>query len=613
MAARSPRKKKASQQAKPKKKRLITKSAFLLTLIYIVIIPALIALRLSVFPQIGEITYRFDEKETGTGSNPLFVKSEGKNLYMRFSLFLPAGQPTTYKIKPDDCIETLTINDKEVASDIAKYCDYSKYGRALDLSSYLKVGENAFVFRLKDTGGKAGLRITPQYTTLPFILLNYGALLLTLFYVLALIWPIAKKSSSRHLWIIGIGGALLRIFYFVVTPYSLRGNDTQAHLDYITHVASHWSIPPASGGWEFHQAPLYYFLSAVWMKLGQWLQLGTESTANLIHFQSLAISVGTLTIGIWIGTLLFPKKQKQERLLFACLIASFPSLIFHSVSITNNSLYVLFTFLLLALLIQWWERPTTRSWYLLILCLALAFITRVSALVFVPVLGFSLLFHDKIPWKKKFSRSLCSAILFLLLVGWLPFIRLVVEENPTNSFTFSSQSLNSKLAVPTDARTFLTFNPIRILHSPYAEPWKKTSSREYFWEYFFRSAFFGEFSYADELRSIAVLILACSLALSFFFAYGLVKLTLYHSHQVFPLGITVIFILAAHFFYRIYAPFSANQDFRFSLAILPLLVFYAIAGIREGPRDLRSVGIYLVYALSSLTAIFLIFLGFFSS
>ncbi|OIO55530.1 hypothetical protein AUJ46_01005 [Candidatus Peregrinibacteria bacterium CG1_02_54_53] len=612
MATRTHRKP-AQSRTKPIRRMFLTRRTFGLTFAYAVLLVISIAACLAVRPQIGEIAYRFDGKQSGTGSNPLFVKSEGEYLYMRLSLLLPIGQPTTFKIKPDDCIETLMINDREVNPDIAKYCDYTKYGRALDLSSYLKTGENTFVFRLKDTGGKAGLRIAPHYTTPPFILLNLSPLLLTFLYMLALLWPIYKKSSSHPLWIIGIGGALLRIFYFLVTPYSARGNDIQAHLDYVTHVASHWSIPPASDGWEFHQAPLFYFLSAVWMKLGQWLQFEKEALARIIQFESLIFSLGTLVLGVWIGTLLFPRKQKQERLLFACLVASFPSLIFHSVSITNNSLYIFFVFLLIVLLIQWWKRPTLRSWYLLILCLALTFITRVSALVFVPVLGFSLLFHNKISWRQKCSQALFSTILLLLLIGWLPFVRFVVEKNPTNSLTFSSQTMNSKLAVPTDARTFLIFNPIRILQSPYAEPWKETSSREFFWEYFFRSAFFGEFSYADELRAVAVLILACSLALLLFLVYGLVKLTLYHSHEVFPLGITVIFVLAAHFFYRIYAPFSANQDFRFSLAILPLLAFYVVAGIREGPQALRPVGIYLIYALFSLTTIFLFFLGFFSS
>ncbi|MFH1444059.1 MAG: hypothetical protein ABIG34_01565 [Candidatus Peregrinibacteria bacterium] len=612
MAARSPRKKKASQQAKPKKKRLITKSAFLLTLVYIVIIPALIALRLSVFPQIGEITYRFDGKETGTGSNPLFVKSEGKNLYMRLSISLPAGQPTMYKIKPDDCIETLTINGKEVTSDIAKYCDYTTYGRPLDLSSYLKTGENTFLFRLKDTGGKAGLRITPQYTTLPFILLNYGALILTILYALALMWPIVKRSSARSLWAIGIGGALLRIFYFIVTPYTLRGHDMQAHLNYVTYVAEHWSIPPASDGWEFHQAPLYYFFSACWMKAGQWLHSSTETIARMVQFQSLFFSIGALAVGIWIGTLLLPRKEKTGRLLFACLVAFFPSLIYHSGSINNNGLYILFAFLTTALLVQWWQKPTARIWYLMICCLALAFVTRVSALVFVPVMGISLLFHDKIRLGKKMQQAVFSVILFVLLVSWMPLIRLT-ENNPTNSLTFNSQSMNSKLSVSTDAWTFLTFNPVRVLRSPYANPWKDTSPREYFWEYFFRSAFFGEFSYSDELRAVAALILACALSLIPFLAFGLVKLTLHYSHRVFPLGLIIIFVLAAHFFYRIYAPFSSNQDFRFSIAIVPPMAFYLVWGICEGPRPLRSVGTYLAIAFSSLSAIFVVFLGFFSS
>lgn len=613
MVARTSRKKVSSRPLPLLRRDFLQRPILWLTLAFIILLPTVVALRMSLFPRIGPITYRFDEKEMGTGTNPLFVKSQGKYLFLRFSLFLPVGQPTTFKIKPDDCIESLTINGKTVAPKIAKFCDATYFGRSLDLSPYLRQGENAFVFRLKDTGGKAGIRITPQYASLSFLLLNQGALILLVLYALAFLWPVIRTSSVRPLWMIGIGGTLLRIFYFVVTPYSVRGHDMQAHMDYITYVALHWKIPPASDGWEFHQAPLYYFLSALWMKAGQLLHLSKETISRMIHFQSLLFSVAALAVGIWIGTLLFKRTEKLERLLFACLVASFPSLIYHSVSINNNSLYLLLTFLLIAFLAQWWKKPAPRTWYLLICLLALAFVTRVSALVFVPVIGCSLLFHNKIPWERKLRQSVISIVLLILLAGWLPLIRFGFEKNPTNSLTFGSQSMNSKLAIPTDAQTFLTFNPIRVLRSPYANPWKNTPSREYFWEYFFRSAFFGEFSYPDELRAVAILLLACALLLLPFLAFSMVKLTLHYSHWIFPLGLTVIFVLGAHFFYRIFAPFSANQDFRFSLAIVPALMCYLVWGICAGPKPLRSIGTYLAIAFASLSAIFIVLLGFFSS
>jgi hypothetical protein len=43
------------------------------------------------------------------------------------------------------------------------------------------------------------------------------------------------------------------------------------HIDYVQYMFTHWSVPPAQGGWEFYQPPLYYFLSALWMQAGQLL------------------------------------------------------------------------------------------------------------------------------------------------------------------------------------------------------------------------------------------------------------------------------------------------------------------------------------------------------
>jgi len=612
MNSTSKRPKHSLSHAVAQRRLFFRQSTLWLTLVFAIALMILMGLRSSLIPHIGTITYRYDGKEVGTGANPLFIASQGKYLFLRFSAFLPIGEPTTFFIKPDDCIESMTINTKAVKEEVAQFCDYTSMGRALDLSDYLKKGENVFVFRLKDTGGMGGMRVTPQYGSPTFSLLNQGALLLAALYVLALLWPLIRRSSSRPLWVIGIGGAILRIFYFVVTPFSLRGHDMKAHLDYITYVAQHWTIPPASDGWEFHQAPLYYFVSAIWMKTGQMLNLADDTISRMLHFESLLFSVGALAIGIWIGTLLFPPKEKTERLLFVGLIASFPSLIYHSVSINNNSLYILLVFLLLALLIRWWQKPSARAWYVLICCLALSFVTRVSALIFLPVLGLSLTFHDKIPWKGKLRLATLSAILFVFLTGWLPLVRFT-EANPQNSLTFNSQGMNAKLAVVTDVQTFLTFNPIRVLRSPYANPWNDTPSREYFWEYFFRSAFFGEFSYSEELRSMAVLILACALCLLPLLAYGLYKLTMHYSYLTFPLGLTIIFVTGAHLFYRIYAPFSANQDFRFSLALIPPVLYYLVWSICKGPKSLQQFGMYLAVALASLSAIFVVFLGFFSA
>jgi hypothetical protein len=46
-----------------------------------------------------------------------------------------------------------------------------------------------------------------------------------------------------------------------------QGFDVGGHLEYIDHVRKHWTVPLATQGWQMYQAPLYYFLAAIVLKV----------------------------------------------------------------------------------------------------------------------------------------------------------------------------------------------------------------------------------------------------------------------------------------------------------------------------------------------------------
>jgi hypothetical protein len=576
------------------------------TIVLLFFLILVLSVRSAVMPNVSVISYRFEDGQTGSGANPLFVKSTGKNVDLRFTVDLPFGIPTTFYVKPDDCLEVLVVNKQTVDPQIASFCDYSILGRSLNLSSYLKRGTNLFEMHLKDTGGLTGIRITPSYTSNTFFLLLrfciFGAITL---YCLGAILLFVKEPPLRWLWTTVLGGALLRLIYFIATLPNVRGNDVASHIEYIKYVATYFRIPPASEGWEFHQAPLFYFLSAIWMKLGNALGLHNESILRLIQFQSVLFSILILVIGLWLSVLIFPKKESIPRLLFVGVLATFPSLIFQAGSINNNSLYLVFTFLILALLLRWWQNAEEMDWYLLTFTFSLAFITRISTLIFAPIVALALFLRRNIPLAEKIRLGVIAALIVLLLNGWLPVLRFVIENNPQNSITFGSQRMHSRLTQPTLASTFLIFNPLQILRTPYASPWKDETRRQYFWEYFFRTAFFGEFSFSNELKGISLVILSFALSLIPFFFFGLWRIFTQRSYEAFPLCLTFLFLIASHVFYRLYAPFSSNQDFRFSLPLLPIIVFMIIWGIRESTTILRALGFYLVIALASACSAFI--------
>ncbi len=527
---------------------------------------------------------------------------------MNIPVMLPLGYPKHFYVKPDDCIEKLTINSKEVNSTLANYCDYSSMGRLLDLSPYLIRGQNTFAFRIRDHGGVGGVKLTPGRTDTFPLALDLSVVLLVALYGVSLMFLSAKKPSSRTLFLIFLGGSILRILYFFATPYGTRAHDAGAHLDYVKYVATHFTIPPASQGWEFHQAPLYYFLSGFWMRLGQLAGQTEEVILRGLQLQSILFSIVTLAIGILLGMQLFPGKKKMPALLFASLLATFPAIFYISAEISNNVLYNLFVFLLLFLLVRWWKSGRPRDWHLLLLVFAASFVTRVSALLFFPVIFLSLfLRHDPRP-KEKVRLIFLSALFLLFACGWLPYVRLIHEQNPRNSFTLGSQSMHSGLAVPTSANNFLVFSPAKVLKLPYPNPWTDATRRQYFWEYFFRSAFFGEFSFPTELKGISILMIFCGLALLPYLFYGFWKEFWKRNYETIPLWLSFFAILGAQIAYRLYAPFSANQDFRFSIALLPIVAFMTLSGILNAQKYCRSIGIFSLLLLSSLSAAFLVIL-----
>ncbi|MEI8230665.1 MAG: hypothetical protein WCG83_06050 [Candidatus Peregrinibacteria bacterium] len=582
----------------------LPKKVTLLSIAFFVLFSLLLLVRLYATPRISEFSYQFDGQEVGHGPNPVIIPTQGDFLTITFSVTLPLGYSTSFFVKPDDCLEKVVINGRVVEGAEFQFCDYTVMGRSLDFSGYLRRGSNDVVVRIKDLGGLTGLRLTPDYTDSFFVAIHLALVVTVILYVLALLFLIVHSLQERLMASIFIGGCVLRVLYFLKTPFDVRGHDVGSHLEYIRYVAANWKIPPASEGWEYHQAPLYYYLSAIWARLAQVFGWDESSVSRLIQFQSLLFSLAILGVGWWMATLLFTRKERLMRLLFVGAIAVFPSLIIHAGSFSNNSLSTLFNFLLIALLLRWWRTGKPRDWNWMLLIFALAFVTRVSALLFLPVICLLLLMQRKLRWMTKWRLGALSLLFLLFACGWLPYIRFFVEQNSTNSYTFGSQSMSSGLAVPTTVRALTTFNPVKILETVYNDPWSDNLRRQYFWEYFYKSAFFGEFSYPSSLKTVSIGMLLLSLLLLPYALFGFLRTTYRKFYLFLPILISFLALLGAQVFYRLYAPFSANQDFRFSLALAPVIIIYTLLGISESFVWFRRIGVILAVGFMLCCAVF---------
>jgi len=526
----------------------------------------------------GMMKYTFEDGTEMIVEHPSFVPSNGSIVRMEVPIEIRGAIPI-FRVKPDDCIEQMAINGQAVTDPDLRFCDYTELGPVKNITPYLRRGQNNIVVTVRDHGGSTGIRFTPidspaHKNRFPFLLLLTGAGAFCL---------LLNRTKHPIFVFIVIFGIMLRILYVAATPYSVRGHDTGAHIEYIQYVAEHWRIPPAADGWEFHQAPLYYFFAAAWHRIGALFGWSDAVLLQQIQIGSLIISIGTLLLTAWIAFLLFPtKKHATERCLFMLIVATFPALIFLAARITNNGLYHFFAFVVIALLLQWWRSQKECDWLQIWVGIVLSFLTKVSGLIFMPVALMCYISKRRrnLQWKSLFMAFL----IFFGLAGWLPIGRFFMEHDSQNSLTFGSQRMHPGLRVETSLVNLTMFNPVAVLQHPFNSPWDNAKRRQYFWEYFFRSAFFGEFNHPRQLQILASITMFLAMLGMLFMPLGIAVTLRWQKHAFYPLIFLLGIQIMAHMAYRFYAPFTSNQDFRFSIVLI-LSFAYFVAMSRTGFKE----------------------------
>ena len=141
---------------------------------------------------------------------------------------------------------------------------------------------------------------------------------------------------------------------------------------------------------------------------------------------------------------------------------------------------------------------------------------------------------------------------------------------------FGNSGVNGGLMLETTPQTFITFNPAALLQHPYNNPWAPGERRENYWEFFVRSAIFGEFNLGDSLKPFATVVL--------FFWFGTLALSLlglvyalwkqWYAHV--PLIAVGFFQLLGSIAYRLHYACACNQDFRFVPFLIIPISYFAI-------------------------------------
>ncbi len=244
---------------------------------------------------------------------------------------------------------------------------------------------------------------------------------------------------------------LTGLVYALVTPV-FEKPDEDGHYGYIRYLRAHRALPPLSfsEGFqsEYKQPPLYYLVASI---LTAWLPddanaarlLDTnpyvdfsvpgyrEDNRNVFlhpphmtplvlggRLTSLLFGLGTVIAAYWLASEVFPE-QSLAPLATAAVVGFQPKFLYIATAINNDAAAAFLGASLVAVLIRRLKRGDFRRFAPLAGALiGIAALTKVSALVFLPLTGLALLLIHRKLSRAFFRDAVVIATVALLIGGW---------------------------------------------------------------------------------------------------------------------------------------------------------------------------------------------------
>jgi 4-amino-4-deoxy-L-arabinose transferase-like glycosyltransferase len=232
-----------------------------------------------------------------------------------------------------------------------------------------------------------------------------------------------------------LAGILLRLFYVLYTPYTVRQNDIgyigsdYGHISYITYLLDGGSLNfdfnPITR-FQFYQPPVHYILSSLFIFLnrlfGFSLEQSFENLQFLILFYAILFLVACYMIFKELGL-----KGYGLAVAFS-LICFSPSFIIQSGCINNDMLTLLFSTFAILFAIKWYHRPTTINIIKIGIFIALAMLTKLSGVLVAPAVAILFLYKllsDRQNYKKYLLQFIIFGIITIPLgLLWITFLKI---------------------------------------------------------------------------------------------------------------------------------------------------------------------------------------------
>lgn len=373
-------------------------------------------------------------------------------------------------------------------------------------------------------------------------------------------------------------GVVMRFGYMLYTPYSVRGHDVgtldgNGHLAYLYTVYQNFRLP-SSGGGQFYHPPLNYLAEAAVAHLYAFVTRSTDVTAVLESARLVPCfaSCALLIVAWRIFTEL--DFNYAAKLLAIGLLAFQPTFFILSASINNDMLMVFFLVAAFLYTVRWYRRPTFKNIILLAVLSGCAMMTKLSggliaalsAGVFLAVFVRGVRSHA---FGRLIGQFAAYAGIFLPLGLWYPIRNLVLFNQPIGYVLQVGQNTGMYTGGKSVLDRFFSF-PVKELFNPvYCNPYGDFR----LWIYTVKCSLFGEFTFPDDHRAVAAVLIVLNLLLIALTAAAIVYVLCHHRES---LGIArwgflglIVLVLASFIAFNIKYPEGCTMDFRY---IVPVLV-----------------------------------------
>jgi hypothetical protein len=558
--------------------------------------------------------------------------------------------PKWIKIIPDDGVVEMKVNGQIVSLDIENKDLLWNWDIGFDypIGQFLTKKSNTIEMKIKNRGGEYGLKIKPSYKDVNYVLT------VLFFYIFAalLIFEILNLFKiNKKINIILVAAILVRIFYFSVTDWDVRGHDADAHVDYIEYIVKHNSLPKSNEGWEFHQPPVYYVSAALVYKAANLVGIQSKIIVyKVLQFFSLIIDFGIMIVGFLIFNFIFKnlslpgkpqnlyedrrfllskktncatfryrpspfnelkdsEKLKENLILISfSLFALWPSHVVHSVRISNDNFLYLFYFLSFMFFLFWLETPKKHYLVLLLVSTFLAIFSKKSGIVIIPVFYLGIGFKFFLDENRFKNKNFYIKNLIVITIALTIIFGIVFHEPIYNNLTGKKENLmvgttnnglNPALFVDNFAQNYLYFDIENFLTKPFTHPFDNNYGRQYFLNYLFKTSLFGEFQYdSNYVKNIGIIV---SFLFVFMLIYTIIAFCLFDKKLIMSIMILIfnaVFQFLSLLVYRMMVPAACNNDFRFIFPIIiSTSVFYALSIYEFKKRDYKRM-YYIGYILS---------------